>query len=89
MRRSATAVLLGALLVLLGAATCAARDPDPYKLLDVSRGAGDAEVKKSYRKLSLRYHPDKQQGKTAEAADAAANKFMKIQKAYELSLIHI
>lgn len=83
MRRSATAVLLGALLVLLGAATCAARDPDPYKLLDVSRGAGDAEVKKSYRKLSLRYHPDKQQGKTAEAADAAANKFMKIQKAYE------
>ena len=74
--------LLALLLVLLGA-TAWARDPDPYNLLDISRGAGDPEIKRAYRKLSLRFHPDKQQGKSAEEAEKAANKFMSIQKAYE------
>lgn len=75
--------LLALLLVLLSATACLARDPDPYKLLDISRGAGDPEIKRAYRKLSLRFHPDKQQGKSAEEAEKAANKFMSIQKAYE------
>ena len=69
--------------VLLGAATCAARDADPYKQLDVGRGASDSEIKKGYRKLSLKYHPDKQQGKSADDVERAQNRFMKIQKAYE------
>jgi curved DNA-binding protein CbpA len=70
-------------LVLLGATACVARDADPYKMLDVSRGAGETDVKKAYRKLSLRFHPDKQMGKSADEVERAQEKFMKIQKAYE------
>ena len=31
---------------------------DPYQVLGVSRNAGDDEIKKAYRNLSRRYHPD-------------------------------
>ena len=31
---------------------------DPYKVLGVSRDASDEEVKKAYRRLSRKYHPD-------------------------------
>ena len=78
-----TRLFVWLLVLLLGLVTCAARDADPYRLLDVGRGAAESEIKKSYRKLSLKYHPDKQQGKTAEEVEKAANRFMTIQKAYE------
>ena len=32
---------------------------DPYKILNVSKDATDAEIKKSYRKLAGQHHPDK------------------------------
>ena len=31
---------------------------DPYKVLGVDRGASDEEIKKAYRSLSRKYHPD-------------------------------
>ena len=31
---------------------------DPYSILGISRDASDEEVKKAYRKLSRKYHPD-------------------------------
>ena len=31
---------------------------DPYEVLGVSRGASDDEIKKAFRKLSRKYHPD-------------------------------
>ena len=31
---------------------------DPYKILEIDRNASDEEVKKAYRKLSRKYHPD-------------------------------
>ncbi|KAF8699160.1 DnaJ protein, partial [Rhizoctonia solani] len=51
---------------------------DFYKVLDVDRGAGDATIKKAYKKLSKKYHPDK--NNTPEAKD----KFVEISRAYEV-----
>ena len=51
----------------------------PYAVLDVTKENSKKEISKKYRKLSLLYHPDKNQG------DEAANKkYIQIQKAYEM-----
>lgn len=35
---------------------------DPYEILEIERGATDREIKKAYRQLSLKFHPDKVRG---------------------------
>lgn len=49
-----------------------------YELLGVSRGASAAEIKKAYRQLAKRYHPDTNQG-----SPEAARRFKQIHEAYE------
>jgi len=52
---------------------------DYYELLGVAKGSTPTEIKKAYRKLALKYHPDKNQG-DKEAED----KFKEISSAYEV-----
>ncbi len=50
------------------------RRRDYYDLLQVPRSANDAQIKRAYRKLALKMHPDKVQG-SEEEKKAAAQKF--------------
>ena len=50
---------------------------DYYNILEVDKNASQAEIKKSYRTLSLKYHPDKQK-------DNSDAKFKEINEAYQL-----
>jgi len=52
-------------------------ETDYYKILGVSKTATNAEIKKAYRKLALKYHPDKTEGNKAAEA-----KFKQISEAY-------
>lgn len=54
---------------------------DPYSILGVSRNASDDEVKKAYRNLSRKYHPDSNMNNPNK--DLAEEKFKQIQAAYE------
>ncbi|OWZ15014.1 Chaperone protein dnaJ [Phytophthora megakarya] len=50
---------------------------DPYKVLGVKRSASDVEIKKAYRSLALKWHPDKNPGNSE-----AEQQFGPIKKAY-------
>ena len=50
---------------------------DYYQLLGVKKGASEEEIKKAYRKLAMKYHPDHTKGDKA-----AEEKFKKISEAY-------
>lgn len=52
---------------------------DYYKILGIDKSATQAEIKKAYRALAKKYHPDKNKGNTA-----AEEKFKDISEAYEV-----
>lgn len=51
---------------------------DYYKVLEIPRNATEQEIKKAYRKMALKYHPDKNKSPGAE------EKFKDIAEAYEV-----
>lgn len=54
---------------------------DPYEILGVSRDASDEEIKKAYRALSRKYHPDANINNPLK--DKAEKKFKEVQQAYQ------
>ncbi|MBL4604601.1 MAG: TerB family tellurite resistance protein, partial [Flavobacteriaceae bacterium] len=54
-----------------------------YKVLEIAKTASNDEVKKAYRKMAKKHHPDKLQGLGEEHLKGAQEKFQNIQSAYE------
>jgi len=57
-----------------------------YKILGISKGSSEAEVKKAYRRLMSQHHPDKlvAKGLPDEMIKLATEKTQEIRKAYDL-----
>ena len=54
-----------------------------FKILEINFDASDAQVKKAYRKMAMKYHPDRLQGVSEEIVKLAEKKFLLVQEAYE------
>ncbi len=54
-----------------------------YKILEIDRSATDEDVKKAYRKMAIKYHPDKVATLGEDVQKAAEEKFKAISQAYE------
>mmetsp|Transcript_20665 Transcript_20665/g.57376 ORF Transcript_20665/g.57376 Transcript_20665/m.57376 type:complete len:96 (-) Transcript_20665:711-998(-) len=71
-------------IVLLAWAVASEAAKDYYELLNVQRGANDDQIKRAYRKLALKYHPDKVKG-SAEEKEAAAKQAASIPTAQQIA----
>ena len=56
---------------------------NPYKVLEIEKSATDYEVKKAYRKLAIKFHPDKIGNLGEGPKKQAKERFLQIQDAYE------
>jgi len=54
-----------------------------YKILEIDKQATDDEVKKAYRKMAVKYHPDKVSHMGDEYKDSAKQKFQNMKDAYD------
>jgi hypothetical protein len=59
------------------------RETDPYRVLEIERGASLEEIHRAYRRQVARYHPDKVSHLGTEFQDLAHRKFVQIKSAYE------
>ena len=56
---------------------------DYYEVLGLKKGASDDEIKKAFRKLAMKYHPDRVSTLGEDVQKAAAEKFRQVKEAYE------
>ncbi|MGZ6523384.1 MAG: DnaJ domain-containing protein, partial [Bacteroidia bacterium] len=54
-----------------------------YLILEIEQSASDEDVKKAYRKMAVKFHPDKVAALGDEVQKAAKEKFQKVQSAYD------
>lgn len=54
-----------------------------YKILEIEKTATDSEIKKAYRSMAKKYHPDKLQHLPEHLVKGAEEKFQAVQQAYE------
>jgi DnaJ like chaperone protein len=54
-----------------------------YTILEIAPDANDEDIKKAYRKMAMKYHPDKIRGLGEQHVKAAEEKFIKVQEAYD------
>src|SRR5512138_1946973 len=59
----------------------AAAKRDYYDILGVAKNASEEDIKKAYRKLAMKHHPDRNQGDEAKKAE---EKFKEAKEAYEM-----
>ncbi len=59
-----------------------ARD-NAYKILEIEKNASNDDIKKAYRRMAKKYHPDKVEHLGEEHKKGAEEKFKQVQKAYE------
>lgn len=56
---------------------------DPYSVLQISRNASPKEIKQAYKRLVMKWHPDKNDSPKAK------EKIMDINRAYEVSVFEV
>jgi DnaJ like chaperone protein len=54
-----------------------------YKILEIEPSASNDELKKAYRRMAMKYHPDKVSHLGNDFQKAAKDKFQKVSQAYE------
>jgi len=68
---------------MFGGSGTAASTTRAYEILGIERNTTEEEIKKAYRQMALKYHPDRVTHLGEDVRKAAEEKFKKIQEAYE------